>query len=113
MTWKPNRLIAVCLGLWIALAPGVAAASAAVMTHKVGLSSESSSTCPDCCPDDSKATNACPSICLNSSPFVTPAQRDTMLRAVFHGDYSRERASKLSSLAIPPDPPPPRPVAPG
>jgi hypothetical protein len=107
MLWTPNRITALLLGLWIAVAPALLVAPAAglmfetIMVHDAG---------PDdcgCCSDAKPKRDLCASMCVNALPFATLRSNDLVATA-FHDDYAVRRELTRSSRTIPPDPPPPK-----
>ena len=110
MVGIPNRIIALFLGLWFALAPALFAAPATGMTLQLSMAHDAASGVCDCCPDAKPNRGLCALMCANALPFAT-IQSDDLVHVVFHDDYSLKRELTRSSRAIPPDPPPPRFIA--
>jgi hypothetical protein len=112
MVWTPNGMIALLLGLWIALAPAPAlfAAPAAGLTLQMSMVDDVGSDDCDCCSDAKQNRDRCASMCVNVLPFAT-LQSDHLVSITFHDDYALTRELTPSSHAISPDPPPPRSIA--
>lgn len=107
-------MIALFLGLWIALAPALVAAPAGLtlqmsMVHNVGSDDCGSDDC-GCCSDGQTNRDLCASICVNVLPFAA-LQSDHFVSIASRDDYALNRELTPSSRAILPDPPPPRPIA--
>jgi hypothetical protein len=110
MVWTPNRMIALLLGLWIALAPALFAAPAAGLTLQMSIVDDVGSDDCDCCSDAKQNRGRCASMCVNILPFAT-IQSDHLVSMTFRDDYALRHELTPSSRAISPDPPPPRSIA--
>ena len=110
MVWTPNRMIALFLGLWIALVPALVAAPAAGLTLQLSMVQNVGSDDCGCCSDVKPNRDLCASICANVLPFAA-LQSDHFVSNASHDDYALNRELTPSSRAISPDPPPPRSMA--
>jgi hypothetical protein len=110
MVWTPNRIIALFLGLWIALAPALFAAPATGLTLQMSIVHNVGSDDCDCCSDAKPNRDFCASMCANVLPFAT-SESDHLVSITFHDEYALRRELTPSSRAISPDPPPPRSIA--
>jgi hypothetical protein len=109
MVCTPNRMIALFLGFWIALAPALFASPAAGLTLQMSMVHDVGANDCDCCSDAKPNRDLCASMCVNVLHFAT-LQSDHLVSIPFHGDYALRRESTLSSHAISPDLPPPRSI---
>jgi hypothetical protein len=103
-------MIALLLGLWIALAPALFAAAAAGLTLQMSAVHVGDSNDCDCCSDAKHNRDLCASMCANVLPFAN-LESDDLVSIVFHDDYAFRRELIPSGRAISPDPPPPRSIA--
>jgi hypothetical protein len=110
MVWTPNRMIALLLGLWIALAPALFAAPAVGLTLQMSMVDDVGSDDCDCCSDAKPNPDLCVLMCANVLPFAT-LESDHLVSITFHNDYALTRELIPSSRAISPDPPPPKSIA--
>jgi hypothetical protein len=102
-------MIALFLGLWIALPSALTAPAAGLMlqmsTVHVGVSNDC-----DCCSDAKHNRDLCASMCASVLAFAT-LDSDHFVSIAFHDDYALKRELIPSGRAISPDPPPPRSIA--
>jgi hypothetical protein len=110
MAWTLNHMLALFLGLWIALAPALVAAPAAGLTSQMSMVHVLASDKCDCCSDAQPNRELCASMCVNVLPFAT-LQFDHLVSITFHDAYALRRELTPSSRTISPDPPPPRSIA--
>jgi hypothetical protein len=103
-------MIALFLGLWIALASALTAAPAAGLTLQMSAGHVGVSNDCDCCYDAKHNGDLCASMCANVLTFAT-LESDDLVFIVFHDDYPLKRELIPSGRAISPDPPPPRSIA--
>jgi hypothetical protein len=106
----PNRMVALFLGFWIALAPALFATPAAGLTLQMSTVHDVGSDDCDCCSDAKHNPDLCASMCANVLPFAT-VESDDLVSIAFHDDYALRRELIPSGRAISPDPPPPRSIA--
>jgi hypothetical protein len=112
MTWTPSRIIALFLGLWIAVAPVAAAAPAAAMTANMSMSDDGGAGGFDDCPGKGMPSNDCVQFCANVL-FVGIAPGDSgLILAVTGGDLQPGPRRTLNGQFPVPDPGPPRPTYP-
>jgi hypothetical protein len=109
MVWTPNRIIALFLGLCITLAPALFAAPAGLTLQMSTVHVVASDKC-DCCSGAQLNRDLCASMCVNVFPFAT-LESDHLVSITLHEDYALRHELTPASLAISPDPPPPRSIA--
>jgi hypothetical protein len=107
---RRTGMIALFLGLWIALAPALFAAPAAGLTLQMSTVHVGGSNDCDCCSDAKHNRDLCASMCANVLPFAT-LESDDLVSIAFHDDYALRRELIPAGRAISPDPPPPRSIA--
>jgi hypothetical protein len=110
MVWTLNRIIALFLGLWIALAPALFSAPAAGLTLQMSMVHDVGSDDCDCCSDAKHNRDLCASMCANVLSLAT-LESDDLVSIAFHDGYALRRELIPSGRAISPDPPPPRSIA--
>jgi hypothetical protein len=102
-------MIALFLGLWIALASALTAAPAASLTLQMSTVHVGVSKDCDCCSDAKHNGDLCASMCANVLTFAT-LESDDLVSIVFHDDYALKRELIPSGRAISFDLPPPRSI---
>jgi hypothetical protein len=102
-------MIALFLGLWIALAPALSTAPAAGLMLQINMVHVVGSGGCDCCSDAKHNRDLCASMCVNVLPFAT-LELDDLVCIVFHDEYALRRELIPAGRAISPDPPPPRSI---
>ena len=114
MKWTPTRIIALFLGLWVALAPAMYAVPAAAMTPQMIMSddgddsADAGSNCCDGCPDTAADRAVCALMCLNLVSFTAIADQGKPGRVFFREDHWPGRDQALSGFLSTPDPTPPK-----
>jgi hypothetical protein len=103
-------MIALFLGLWIALASALIAAPVAGLTLQMSTVHVGVSNDCHCCSDAKHNGDLCASMCANVLTFAT-LESDDLVCIGFHDDYALKRELIPSGRAISPDPPPPRSIA--
>jgi len=107
MDRKPNRVIALFLGLWIGLAPALLIAPAAAVTLQTAEVQDTKSGHCDCCPESRPSLGLCILMCSNVPLFMTTPSKG-LVRLARDNDYSTELKTMMVGWIAPPDPPPPR-----
>lgn len=105
----PHRILALALGIWIAIAPVMLVVPAAVA---MPISMSDGAASGDCtgCPDAGMNRNLCAMMCANILNFVLVPKQDIAGPVVFQFIDWPERDSQLTGRNTVPDPGPPRPV---
>jgi hypothetical protein len=107
MCWTPNQIVALILGLWLALAPAISAVSAVRMTASMSMLGESQS---GHCQDTDGKSSACALMCMNASSFAMTEPCEWRADVV-RDQYLPGRHLALSGRVSTPDPPPPKSIA--
>lgn len=105
-----NRVLALMLGLWVALAPAMLAAPAAGMNAQMNMSESNGSGDCNGCPDAGMAQDACASMCANALPFVTMPDIGRMVPVDFRPIDWPGGYSPLVGRILTPEPGPPRSI---
>jgi len=110
MNWTPRRAIALALGLWIIIAPAVAAASVVAMTNGMTMSAHGGDTGCDDCPATAVPGSDCAQSCLSGLFFgIVP---DVIAPTVIatHQSLPPQSRQVLSGRSPVPEPRPPDPI---
>ena len=107
--WTPRRIIALLLGLWLALAPAVFVMPAAAMTLHMGMSSDSVAGGCDGCPEANTDGGFCALMCLNAALVATTTAGGELSHISRGEHWPPHRLVFVDHLATP-DPGPPKPV---
>jgi hypothetical protein len=84
-----DRMIALFLGLWIALAPALSAAAVGLTLQMSAVHNVGFDNC-DCCSDAQPNRDLCASMCVNVLPFAT-LESHHFVCVTFHDDYVLRR----------------------
>lgn len=102
-----KRIVALCLGLWLALAPAVILGPAAAMTIQMGLSDTATGT-PDCCPGGEQGRDACAPACMSTIPLTILPKQDALSLFVMRDRPALQGGVAVLGHVAAPDPPPPK-----
>ncbi len=111
MGWTPRRIIALFLGLWMALAPAGFAVPAAAMTAQTGMSDGAGSGECDGCSENVVERGLCALMCLNAALVASAVQPDKLITD-FGDCHEPGRHAPMLGRLTRPDPAPPRIVFP-
>lgn len=103
------RILALILGLWMALAPAVFAVPAVAMTSQTAMGGAPDMGGCDGCPETGLDTDGCAPTCLNVMLLATLAGEAVPPAWVEDGHWLGPRPV-LSGLLSAPEPAPPKPV---
>jgi hypothetical protein len=110
MALKANRIFAVLLGLWIALAPAVFAVSATTMPVQTSMSNDARPGACDACPEGDAERGICVLMCLNAALLAITTEPGGMV-AGFGAIHQPARHAALRGRLSTPDPAPPKAVS--
>ncbi len=110
MALKANRILALFLGVWIALAPAVFTMPGADMSLQASASDDSGFHICDGCPEDDAERSICSLICFNATLLATVPERGTLSSIAHEGHRPTRHPALLGRLSTP-DPAPPKAVS--
>ena len=110
MALKANRIFAVFLGVWVALAPVMFAVPAAAMSVQTSMSDDAGPGGCDACPDNDAARDICKLMCLNALPLATITEQSRLDTDFDCLHRPGRHPAMLGRLSIP-DPAPPKTVS--
>lgn len=109
MALKAYRILALFLGVWIALAPAVFAMPDAAMSLQTSMSDDAGFHICDGCPKDDADQSICSLMCFNATLLVAVLERGT-LSPIAREEYRPARHPALLGRLSTPDPAPPKAV---
>jgi hypothetical protein len=110
MSLTANRILALFLGVWIALAPAAFAMPAAAMTVQTSMSGDAWAGGYDCCPEGDMERGPCALMCFNATLLATVPELGT-LSSIAREEQRPARHPALLGRLSTPDPAPPKAVS--
>lgn len=107
----PNRIIALFLGFWVALAPAAIVIPAAAMTLQMSMADDARTDGCDGCPDADADLGACALMCLNAALLATTVDSGKLVTVFKDCHWPRRHPTLLGHFSTL-DPAPPKPVFP-
>jgi len=111
MALKANRIFALLLGVWVALAPAMFAVPAAAMSVQTSTSDDAGSGGCDACPEGDVDRGICLQMCFNATLLATVLERGNKLSPIAREGYRPERHPAMPGRLPAPDPVPPKAVS--
>jgi hypothetical protein len=110
MALTANRIFALFLGVWVALAPAMFAVPAAAMSAQTSMSDDAGFNECDDCPEGDADRSICTLMCFNATLLATVLERGK-LSPIAREEYRPARHPALLGRLSTPDPAPPKAIS--